>query len=265
MNIPSSRRNTGYRKLSPARHATASDPEGLAVALPRAGHAPQPPPVPVHYTARTKPYVPVSPPPSPRRHAIRAFLCRIDQDWSPHRAAHLLTRKSLHRISLAVPPLIFMKDSGRRISYPAIEFLLLRWNAEKLLGEFLKPAQAKVFRLTHPRLRVHLRIGERHHKLHIVPLQAVISLFQYHFVAMRVAKVIEPCPVVKAVRLHNEYIPLPVTDGVSQHSWIGILRKVAPIGPDFAMHVMPIEQLFSMNHTKPRCHDVQIIRETPTG
>src|SRR2546422_7828217 len=57
-----------------------------------------------------------------------------------------------------------MKDSGRRISHPAIEFLLLRWNAEKLFGEFLKPAQAKVFRLTHPRLRIDLRLGERHHK-----------------------------------------------------------------------------------------------------
>src|SRR5215510_5379373 len=60
---------------------------------------------------------------------------------------------------------------------------------------------------------------------------------------MRIAKMIEPRPVVKGIGLHNEDIPLPVTDRISQHSRIRIFRKFAPVGPDEPMDVMSIKQL----------------------
>src|SRR5437660_4879543 len=160
------------------------------------------------------------------------------------------------RISSAVLfRLILGEHSACGISHPAIEFLFLRRNTEKLLGEFFKAAKAKVFRLTHPRLRIDLRISERHHKLHIVPVEAVISLLQCHFVGMRIAEMIEPRSVVKGIRLDNEYISLPVTDRVSQHSPIGIFRELASIGPDLSMDVVPVEQL---KHTAGNSNEFEV-------
>ena len=68
---------------------------------------------------------------------------------------------------------------------------------------------------------------------------------------------IEPRSVVKSIRLDNEYISLPVTDRVSQHSRIGIFRELASIGPDLSMDVVPVEQL---KHTAGNLNEFEVPR-----
>jgi hypothetical protein len=73
-----------------------------------------------------------------------------------------------------------------------------------------------------------------------------IPLLELHLVAVRIAEMIQPCPVVKTNRIDDESIALPSSNRPPKPSWIRILRKRRPIRPDLAQRAAPT----FMTHTR---------------
>src|SRR5262245_39324155 len=60
---------------------------------------------------------------------------------------------------------------------------------------------------------------------------------------MRITEVIEPGPVVEAIRAHDKLVALPTPHRPAEHSRIGFFGQFAAVGPDDPMHVMTIKDL----------------------
>src|SRR5262245_5208515 len=72
----------------------------------------------------------------------------------------------------------------------------------------------------------------------------MINLVQLHALAVRISEVINPRALVETNRVDHEVIAIPFSDGgVAQPLWIGILRKLPSICPDFTQHAAPLKEL----------------------
>src|SRR5204862_5423920 len=75
------------------------------------------------------------------------------------------TNYSRHRI--AMTELFLAGKSTCGVPNSPVECLLFGWDAEQFIDEIFQRAQAKIFSLTDPRLRIDRRIGKRDYHLHV--------------------------------------------------------------------------------------------------
>ena len=107
----------------------------------------------------------------------------------------------------------------------------------------------------HPRLRVRLRIVDRDGELHRVHVHAVVSLLDAHLVAVRVAGVVEPRPLVRADRVDDERgVVLPPADRVAVPPRVRILGQLPAVGPD---RPPPLLEHVQHQHLVRRLHDLE--------
>src|ERR1051326_4459809 len=145
---------------------------------------------------------------------------------------------------LAMPPMILATalflawHTACGITNSSIEGLLFRRDAEQFVGEIFQRTQPKILGFADPWLRINHRVRQRHDERHVVAIEAVITLLERHFIAVRITEVVEPGSFIKAIGSHHELIAFPLPYGPAEHSWVRLFRKFAAIGPDDPMHVM---------------------------
>src|SRR5688572_5938397 len=92
-----------------------------------------------------------------------------------------------------------------------VERVVFGGHAEQFF-DLVRRIEPEHFLLADPRLRIGLRIGQRHRQLQRVAIDTPVPLLEARLLADRVAEVIEPGALVEAGRLHDELIAVPAAD-----------------------------------------------------
>src|ERR1700704_5512138 len=103
-------------------------------------------------------------------------------------------------------------------------------------------------RLTGPRLRVVLGVGERHLQLERVEVDARVAFLKDHLVTMRIPEIVDPGSFVVSGRIDNQRVAFPAAGGVTPPSRqvdILRLRKLPAVGPDGSETISPLEMLIN--------------------
>ena len=89
-----------------------------------------------------------------------------------------------------------------------------------------------------PRLRKILRIFKRHGPLDVVIVHLLKSLDQMQLVAVLVARRVQPGPIVEPNRIHDERVPFPFANRISEPRRVHILRVAASVRVNDAESVL---------------------------
>src|SRR5207237_5970816 len=101
--------------------------------------------------------------------------------------------------------------------------------------------------LNHPRLglpdfRVGFRIVDGEIELDRIVIEAPVALDRAHLIAVWLSLRPQPRLVIETGRFGDKGISFPASNGISIPSRIRILRKLAPVHPDFADGVLAFEK-----------------------
>src|SRR5438093_10269976 len=109
------------------------------------------------------------------------------------------------------------------MSCSTIELFLDRGNANFFADFFLR-LKPEDFLLAHPRLRIGFRVSECHGKFQGVA-RTPPAFFEAHFIAIGITELVEPGPVIKTQRVHDESISFPMSNRITEPTRIRILGK----------------------------------------
>src|SRR5262245_60621922 len=127
-------------------------------------------------------------------------------------------------------------SAGRGLADSFGKFLFFRCDTERLRNLDAGPRLDRT-RLRHPRLRVRLGIFDCQCVLDRVAIDAMISLNSPHLVAVRLTLRAKPGLFVETDCFDDKGVTIPSADRISIPSWIRIIRKFAPVHPNFAKRV----------------------------
>src|ERR1051326_4564910 len=86
-----------------------------------------------------------------------------------------------------------------------------------------------------PRFHIGFRVVDRDFNLQRSNSAASEAFGHMHFVAMRMATIVNPCFLIKSYRLGDERVALPLRNGVTEPSWSCIFGKTTAVQKNLAM------------------------------
>src|SRR5262249_22409725 len=112
----------------------------------------------------------------------------------------------------------------------------------KRFGNFHTGFQLDQARFGDPGFRVGFWIIDSEVEFYGVVIDAMVTLDRAHLVTVRLALCAQPCLILETDCFNDQSVSLPPPDGVAIPPRVGIVRKFAPVHPDFSDRVLTFEK-----------------------